>query len=185
MSIDIRAHFTFYSECLHKYTTEKINFVKHLFFNNHSRDWFADLGQYIIETLEIEKIPQLEFLTSQSQSSRYMASLAIHFISSVLDEEALQKMFGPPLLHEEFGEGFTGKYNPETDDYEEPEIKASYASYFVKIQNSLVHIGYDHRGTNIEFEGSFPSDGRASDEVVNQQLEILKELVQLYQQAHG
>ena len=45
-------------------------------------------------------------------------------------------MFGKPLLHDEFGEGFDSEYDEETDEELEPEIKESYASYFVNVDGT-------------------------------------------------
>ena len=64
----------------------------------------------------------------------------------------LQKLFGDPLFHNEFGEGFEGEYDEETDEYTDPENKHDFASYFVSIDGVKFHIGYDHRGTTIEVE---------------------------------
>jgi hypothetical protein len=51
------------------------------------------------------------------------------------------------LYHDQFGEGF---------DTEVEEITASYASYFVEVLGIKMHIGYDHRGTQIETEYCMP-----------------------------
>jgi hypothetical protein len=64
----------------------------------------------------------------------------------------LQKIFGDPLFHDEFGEGFEGEYDEETDEYTDPENKHGFASYFVNIDGVKFHIGYDHRGTTMEVE---------------------------------
>lgn len=61
-------------------------------------------------------------------------------------------MFGEPIYHDNFGEGFDGEWNEDLEDYDEPEIKSSFASYFVTLNNINFHIGYDHRGTTFEVE---------------------------------
>ena len=87
-------------------------------------------------------------------------------------------MFGEPLLHDEFGEGFEGEYDEETDERGEPDIKESYASYFVNVGGVELHIGYDHRGTGIEIE----TDGEwdISDNKAKKCFDCLKKLVDLY-----
>ena len=91
-------------------------------------------------------------------------------------------MFGKPIFHDEFGEGFDGEYDEETDEELEPEIKESYASYFVNVDGTNFHIGYDHRGTGIEIEvpSKFNYDGNFSDEDAKKCFESLKKLVDLY-----
>lgn len=87
-----------------------------------------------------------------------------------------------PLLHNEFGEGFEGEYDEETNDYGEPDIKESYASYFVNVGGTDFHIGYDHRGTSIEIgkPSKFRYSGQISDSTANKCFESLKKLVYLY-----
>lgn len=62
----------------------------------------------------------------------------------------MKELFGEPIYHDEFGGGFEGDYNEDTDSYDDPEIKESFASYFVTIEGVDFHIGYDHRGLAIE-----------------------------------
>lgn len=47
-------------------------------------------------------------------------------------------MFGSPICHSEFGEGFR------------PKRKYEYCSHFVEVGGEKLHIGYDDRGTSIE-----------------------------------
>jgi len=54
-------------------------------------------------------------------SERTYSSIAILFTTSILDEFSLKKMFGDPIFHNEFGEGFDGEWNEELEDYNEPE----------------------------------------------------------------
>lgn len=172
--------------------------IMNIIMNNRSQNWYAELGKYITETLDIEKIPYLSFFVDKlkerkglitkikdfiSPESRTYTSIAISFLTGVLDEKALENMFGKPIFHDEFGEGFDGEYDEETDEYGEPEIKESYASYFVNVGETEFHIGYDHRGTGIEIE--IPneyqwSDKGSSDEEAKKCFESLKKLVDLY-----
>ena len=187
---------------LKDYTGGKKNYtpIMNIIMNNRSENWYAELGKYINETLDIEKIPYLGFYADKlkerksvitkikdfiSPESRTYTSVAIHFLTGVLDEKALENMFGKPIFHDEFGEGFDGEYDEETDEELEPEIKESYASYFVNVDGTEFHIGYDHRGTGIEIE--LPnkyqwSDKGSSDEDAKKCFESLKKLVNLYKE---
>jgi hypothetical protein len=184
---------------LKDYTKGKTHYtpVMNIIMNNRSENWYAELGKYITETLDIEKIPYLGFYADKlkerksiitkikdfiSPESRTYTSVAIHFLTGVLDEKALENMFGKPIFHDEFGEGFDGDYDEENDEYGEPEIKESYASYFVNVDGANFHIGYDHRGTGIEIEvpSKFNYDGNFSDEDAKKCFESLKKLVDLY-----
>ena len=157
-----------------------------LIFNDHSKkDWFSEIGKYVNDNLDISKIESLSFLKDMIKEQTFCqkikskigigrditSSIGIHFMTSTLDDVALRNMFGEPLLHDEFGEGFYGEYDAETDEYGEPEIKESYASYFVTIGDLDMHIGYDHRGTSVEVLRST---------TMSQLFEALKELINLY-----
>lgn len=177
--------------------------VINIILNNRSKNWYAELGKYICETMDIEKIPELNFLASKlkerknivtkikdfiSPEIRTYESVAMFFQTQALDSEALEKMFGKPLLHNEFGEGFDGDYDEETDEYGEPEIKESFASYLVNVGGTNFHIGYDHRGTSVEIEIANKIDhrdyhgGTFSDKDAENCLESLKKLVDLYKE---
>jgi hypothetical protein len=97
-------------------------------------------------------------------------SLAIFFIAG-MEEDVLIKMFGYSIYHNDFGEGFIGEYDEDKEEYGDPVIKESYASYMIEIHNYVFHIGYDHRGTRIEVE---------PDINVDMLLDCLKELSKLY-----
>jgi len=186
---------------LKDYTGGKKNYtpIMNIIMNNRSENWYAELGKYITEELDIEKIPYLGFYADKlkerksvitkikdfiSPESRTYTSVAIHFLTGVLDEKTLENMFGKPIFHDEFGEGFDGEWNEEKDDYDEPEIKEFYASYFVNVGGTEFHIGYDHRGTGIEIEipNKFNYDGNFSDEDAKKCFESLKKLVNLYKE---
>lgn len=187
---------------LNDYLSGKTHYtpIMNIIMNNHSENWYADLGKYITETLDIEKIPYLSFFSDKlkerkgittkikdfiSPESRTYTSIAIHFLTGVLDENVLENMFGKPLLHDEFGEGFDGEYNEETDDYDEPEIKESYASYFVDVDGTEFHIGYDHRGTGIEIKIPFKfnyTEGAFTDGDAKRCFESLKKLIDIYKE---
>jgi hypothetical protein len=184
---------------LKDYTGGKTHYtpIMNIIMNNRSEDWYAELGKYITETLDIEKIPYLSYFSEKlkkekslitkikdfvSPNNQTYTSITISFLTGGLDEKSLENMFGKPLLHDEFGEGFDGEYDEETDEYGEPEIKEYYASYFVNVDGTNFHIGYDHRGTGIEIEvpSKFNYDGNFSDEDAKKCFESLKKLVDLY-----
>ena len=184
---------------LKDYTKGKTHYtpVMNIIMNNRSKDWYVELGKYINQTLDIEKIPYLSFFTDKLKERKALvkrikdfvipetqtySSISIHFLTGVLDEKALENMFGKPIFHDEFGEGFDGEWDEETDEQLEPEIKESYASYFVNVDGINFHIGYDHRGTSIEIEVpiKFNYDGNFSDEDSKKCFESLKKLVDLY-----
>lgn len=143
---------------LNKFTNYGVNFKEF--------DGYQLLGEYI--RCELEKLDnltrQLEFYLSK------MDTLAIFFIAG-MEEDVLQRMFGEPVYHNEFGEGFEGVYNPTTQKYSKPLRKESYASYMIELNNYIFHIGYDHRGTRIEVQ---------SDIDPKVLLECLKEISDLY-----
>lgn len=182
---------------LKDYTEGKSNFTSILgiLMNNQSKKWYTELGKYIVDTLDTQKIPELEFyidkLKNQKKiitkikdyfdsSERTYSSIAILFTTSILDEFSLKKMFGDPIFHDEFGEGFDGEWNEELDDYDEPEIEESYASYFVNIGGLDFHIGYDHRGTGIEINIPVDANYNVTDSDAQKCFESLKLLVDLY-----
>ena len=124
-------------------------------------------------------IKKINFFDSPEQT---YSSIAIHFLTGSLDEQALKKMFGDPLYHSEFGEGFDGEYDDETDEYSEPEIKEFYATYFVEIDGVTLHIGYDHRGTGIEIESNYNMDGHITKTEAEKCLKTLKKLVDIFKE---
>jgi hypothetical protein len=161
--------------------------------NNRSKDWYAELGKYINETIDISKVPELVYYAQErpknivtkikdflSNDSRFYFGISSMFITSVLDENNLRKMFGEPLFHSEFGEGFDGEWNEEECEYGEPEIKEDYASYFVNVGGTEFHIGYDHRGTKVEIGLDKEFDRKPSDEQAQKCLNSLKGLVDLF-----
>jgi hypothetical protein len=185
---------------LKEYVDGKINFtpIMNIMMGNRSKDWYDELGKYIVNTIDIEKVPRLSFLADKvkqkknivtkmkdflGDDNRLYFSVSSFFLTSALDTEALRKMFGEPLLHDEFGEGFDVEYDEETDEEGESEIKESYASYFVNVGGTNFHIGYDHRGTSIEIKISKKFVfGQVSDDEAQKCLESLKMLVDLYKE---
>jgi hypothetical protein len=131
--------------------------------NDRSKDWYAEVGKYFVDLFDgdlpgglsfyndkIDKLGVFDKLSGKSE--RLYSNIGIFIFTSIFDEEVLKKIFGDPLYHDEFGEGFEGEYDEETDEYSEPENKFQYASYFIEIDGVKFHIGYDHRGTSMEVE---------------------------------
>lgn len=160
---------------LNDYVGGKLKFtpISNILMNDRSKDYYSEIGKYINDTLEISDIPSLSFFENKPKMK--FSSIGIFFLTATLDEEALRNMFGEPIFHNEFGEGFEGEYDEETDEELEPTIKESFASYFVTVGDLNLHIGYDHRGTTIEAElGDLDSE---------KILKTLKFLVDIYQES--
>ena len=172
--------------------------ILNIMVNNRSKDWYAELGKYIDDTIDITKVPDLAYCASHrpknniatkikdflSSDSRFYFNIASMFVTSTLDEKNLKKMFGEPLLHSEFGEGFEGEWNEEDDDFDEPEIKEDHASYFVNVGGTDLHIGYDHRGTRVEIglDKKFDYDKGITDAEAERCLQALEKLVDLFKE---
>ena len=172
--------------------------ILNIMMNNRSKDWYAELGKYIDDKIDITKVPDLAYCASHrpknniatkikdflSSDSRFYFNIASMFVTSTLDEKNLKKMFGEPLLHSEFGEGFDGEWNEEEDDFDEPEIKEDHASYFVNVGGTDLHIGYDHRGTSVEIglDKKFDYDKDITDDEAERCLQALEKLVDLFKE---
>jgi hypothetical protein len=157
--------FESYSQELHDYVKGKTKLTPqtNILMNDRSKNWYEELGKYFVDVFgknlpgglsfyndKIDKLGILDKLSGKSE--RLYANIGIFVFTSVFDEDVLRSLFGDPLYHDEFGEGFEGEYDEETDDYLEPENKFQYASHFVEIEGVKFHIGYDHRGTSMEVE---------------------------------
>ncbi len=151
-------------------------------------DPYVDIGKYIVNIfngklpgslerfekrlIDNKKIIKKINIFKDGLSDTY-SSIAIFFITATLNEDSLRKIFGEPIYHSEFGEGFEGVYNKVKDEYLPPVNKELYASYFVDVANIKLHIGYDHRGTSIE-----PLYGTKVDELIK----AINGLVDLYKE---
>lgn len=131
-----------FSNQLNDYMSGKAKYEPELniLMNARNKDLYGELGKYICSKYPDGTPPFLPLFT---KGKRYYSSVAISFFSSYLGQEALQKMFGEPLYHNEFGEGSHGDNDPDLKGHD-------YASYFVKVDGVDLHIGFDHRGTRIE-----------------------------------
>jgi hypothetical protein len=130
------------------------NSVGNLFINCRRQQWHAQLGKFIYDTYGAD-IPQdfkklHELISMQlidkkvdeygDKLSTNLSTLAICYIGAYLNTEILSPIFGEPLLHSEFGEGFD----------EDSHQGEQHASYFLDICGIKVHIGYDHRGARVD-----------------------------------
>lgn len=155
--------------------------IMNLLMNERSKNWYDELGKYIVKTLDIQSIPELKFLSDRLKEKSLIKKLkdfnndnyflvSSFFLTSALNEETLKKMFGNPIYHSEFGEGFDKKK------------KYSYASYFVEIDGVWLHIGYDHRGTMIEIEYTSDVYKEIFKEDAEKCFNVLKKLVDIYKE---
>lgn len=121
--------------------------ITNILMNDYSKNWYAEIGKYFVEQYGIENLKNHQFLLDKLKRSKKDKELSyqmlgIYFITSYLDEASLKEMFGNPICHSEFGEGFDRKR------------KYEFCSYIVDINKHKIHIGFDHRGTIIEVEDS-------------------------------
>lgn len=152
--------------------------ILNLFLSNRDKDLYGELGKYISDKLDIKNIKsfdyhykKLEKVYNEKEISTIYSNISILFLTSVLCDKSLKNMFGEPLYHSEFGEGF---------DDEQEDIKAEYASYFINILDSDFHIGYDHRGTAVEMKIESDIIGLYSESEINKCFNSLKAIVDLY-----
>lgn len=161
--------------------------ISNVLMNERSKNWYSEIGKYIVDKIDISKIPTLSFydkrIKDKSIKTKFkqfftedytFVGISIAFLTSTLDEEALKDMFGEPLIHSEFGEGFDRKLK---------KYKGfSYASYFVSVGGRELHIGYDHRGTGIEIkvDGDFNYKSRPTEKEATLLFEVIKKLIDLY-----
>lgn len=134
-------------ELLDKYRNHKLNLTPTM--NIHQFEIFNELGKYfydIIKGLEHPIITEYEPILKPYKKQGIFTKkddyshITIFFLTSFLDEKSLKQLYGKPIKHSYFGEGF------------EKKRKYNYISYMVKINDIIFHIGIDHRGTCIECE---------------------------------
>lgn len=148
-------------------------------------DIYTKLGEFVFKYIFNSKLPKsLSYLKKYLESnnlikkvtdfrkikSAYASLGTILLTKSDFVIDKLKELYGEPIYHDEFGEGFDGEYDEDEDEYGEPEIKESFASYFVTINNVDFHIGYDHRGLTLEVISSTK---------IEDLFEALKELIKL------
>ena len=134
-------------ELLEKYVKHKLCLTPTV--NITQFDIYDGVGKYFYEKLDnntyeelsgyggiIKPIKEKKLFGNREEYSQ----IAIFFLTSFLNEKSLKEMFGKPIKHSHFGEGF------------EPERKYTYTSHMVKLNDFLFHIGHDHRGTSIEVQ---------------------------------
>lgn len=124
--------------------------------NDTKNEWYSKIGQEIINIYGIDNLPLIfsysvnklknKKFTKFNKENDIHREIAIYFLTGYLCDDKLEELFGEPIRHSEFGEGFH-EYD---DNEEEIEIEEYYRSYFPIINGVKIHIGYDHRGTSIE-----------------------------------
>lgn len=144
------------------------------------RAWVAGIGEYIYNKYNgnlpsffdyyENKIKGEKVLSPEELDNMYR-SMGISFMTSLMYGDALENMFGEPILTDEYGEGF--------DDDVNFDNKYSYASYFVEINVQTFHIGYDHRGTGIELKVDQHKYKYSLDEI-EKVFNSMKKMVDLY-----
>lgn len=95
---------------LNRYMSDEFNLVHNMniILNDRSRDWYMDIGRYLYDKNGKEKIERL-FPFIKDDSDKTISFLSTMFITSILDQNSLEKMFGSPICHSRFGEGFDKK----------------------------------------------------------------------------
>jgi hypothetical protein len=132
-----------------------------------NKNYYEDIGEYFIDKcFSINKnTNEIEFIKNAykntTKKDKYV-SAAIFLMTSFINKKSLKKMFGEPIYHNEFGEGFDE--DEQVGDY-------NCLSYFIEINDDIYHITYDNRGTSIEVPE------KASPDKI---LEDIKELIDLY-----
>lgn len=146
-------------QILYDYVDGKIHYqpLMNIFLNDSSNNWYGLLGKYLIKKLrdsgkEIPKYlePRRNILKMIAERDKEYSSAGMMFVTALLNKDALYKMFGAALYHDEFGEGF------QDTKIERINAKRNFASYFMEIDDVKFHIGFDHRGTSIEMDSSDP-----------------------------
>lgn len=131
-------------------------------------EWYTKLGEEIINiygidnmplvlTYDVERLKDKKFTQFNSKSS-ILRSIGIFYLTGYLYEGKLEELFGEPIRHSEFGEGFH-EYAEDDEDNQEIIIEEDFRSFFPIINNVKIHIGYDHRGTFIDIpNNTIPQD---------------------------
>lgn len=139
--------------------------IMNILMNDYTKEWCGLIGKYFLEQYGEENLGEHKILFDRLKSGNKKDKetsyrmLGIYFLTYYLDENSLKEMFGNPICHREFGEGFRRKR------------KYEYCSYFVDINGHKAHIGYDERGTSMEVE---------KDLSPNEVFEMIKELIDKY-----
>jgi len=158
-------NFTLVPKELYNYVSQELKLQRclNLFLNERSCDWYDYIGDAVFkfyESLNKNHLP-FEYFTDKATFSHWTI-----YISSTMDADVLIKMFGEPIYHNHFGEGF----------HDGEGIEESYASYMLKNDKGhIFHLGYDHRGVAIEFPNDIQAKV-AADEIF---IPLLKEYVRV------
>ena len=153
-------------EYLENYVSGRLNLTNLLnfLFKNGINSYGSivnNVGGYLLQKLGYDKL-HISQKTRKKKFIRSNSGWAFNmFFTSLLNGEVLKNMFayGNPTYHDKFGEG--------GDEFDNIGGK-SYASYFLRINGIVLHVGYDHRGTRIEIQSDITND---------ELIEVLKTLV--------
>jgi len=107
--------------------------IFNIFVKDLSVDWYARLGKYIKckGTVVSHKVYPKNKIDDDT--------LGIIFTTTTLSGVVLDRMFGVPFIHSQFGNSFC-----------ENMIFEGCASYFINFHDTKMHISYDHKGVKIE-----------------------------------
>jgi len=122
----------------------KLTPILNIIGNDSSKEWYSIIGKYFYNKAGEDffknhhiLLDKLKVGSKKDKETSYRM-IGIYFITSYLNDKSLKRMFGSPICHSEFGEGFR------------PKRKYEYCSHFVEVGGEKLHIGYDDRGTSIE-----------------------------------
>ena len=154
------------------------NGLNNLFANCFRQRWQVQLGKFIYDTYG-ENMPEQfkklrEIITEElaksdtpntitERGATHLMLLSICYEANYLKGEALIPVFGEPLLHSKFGEGF------EEDDHQGHQ----HASYFLEIYDIKIHIGYDHRGSRVDI-GQYQGRSTPAEIAFHMMMELIR-----------
>ena len=89
--------------------------------------WHSKIGYYIWQTLDKDEVEDwalgspIYYSDSDEDffksNSRTLASISIMFLTSILNHNSLTKIFGSPIYHNQFGEGFDTDFEMTSKEY--------------------------------------------------------------------
>lgn len=147
--------------------------------NDLKGKWYEKIGKYLVGKFG-KRLPN-DYHWVKCEKDDDFRFVGIAFMTGSLgnlslNAETMQKLWGNPIFHDNFGEGGL-------EDFEED--SSGYASYFKTINGLNFHIGYDHRGTGVEvmsISNFSPATRKypAAEDVFNAIKLLVDEVVYLY-----